>query len=264
MIKIAICSDLHLEFYQDNLSECDFISEILQIDDKCDTLVIAGDFAHPYDENDPLKINQVFLNVLTLLKQRFIHIIYVPGNHEYYQIKKHNISIENVDIWIKNICDNIGIHFLQKDSWLHPSGVKFLGCTLWSNIDPIAKKNTKNFKYVFDSCSQYNTLHKDHLIWLEKELIDSSISDPLIVITHYIPSFKGIPPHRSHPVISTAFATNLEYLFNKPMIGWIAGHSHEPMSVKINDIWLYLNPLGYKNERLVNSRKKDPFVFEQP
>lgn len=262
--KLAICSDVHLEFYsKHDLDQCQFLSEILQIDEECDTLIIAGDFGHPYDESDPLKENEVFLSALMRLKQRFQHICFVPGNHEYYQTKKHDKSIEETDAWIKKICDKLGIHFLQKSSWVHPCGVEFIGCTLWSMIDPMALHHTNNFKYIFDSKYQNDELHQDHVEWLENTLSYRKQNPrPIIVLTHYVPSFKGISPHRNDPIISTAFATDLEYMFGEPVIGWICGHTHDPRSVKINDIWLHLNPVGYKDEKIISNRNKEPYVFD--
>lgn len=261
-LQVAICSDLHLEFFN-SVDDCQTITELLKIDEKCDTLIIAGDFGHPYDEINENEINLTFYETLKKLKQRFLHVLFVPGNHEYYQIKKHSKTFDQTESWIKNICDDIGIIFLQKKSWIHPLGVEFLGCTLWSSIDSEGLKFTNNFKYLFDTKSQCDQLHTDHVEWMKesfKKRKQNENNYPIIAITHNVPSFRPISQINDH-IRRTAFATDLEYMFEKPLVGWICGHFHNPISIKINDIWLHMNPVGYSDEKMSNPRNVNTYTF---
>ena len=265
MLRAIICSDLHLEFYDND--KCPFLKKLLKPPSdnvkpdnvKCDTLIIAGDFGYPFNKKNA--VNQIFVSVLTKLKLRFEHIVYVSGNHEYYQTLERNRSIEETDKSIRDICDKIGIHFLQKDSWIHPSGVRFIGCTLWSDIGPEACKDMNDFQKVFESKYEYNALHQDHKDWLERQILVSEQTNPIIVVTHHLPSFKGIAPHYKDATNNSAYASNLDYLFDGPVIGWAGGHVHYPQSVQINGRFLHINPIGYKGEKIQHPRQDDPFVF---
>lgn len=164
------------------------------------------------------------------------------------------------------MCDQLGVIFLQKSSWFHPHGIEFAGCTLWSMIDPDGCKYTQSYINVFDSKQQSDQIHQDHVDWLRNILNTKKENTyPLIIITHYLPSFKTIKSNcDDNKIVNTAFATNLEYLFDlgkQKLIGLICGHSHEPKSIKINDIWLHLNPSGYPGEKMANQMNKNFYVF---
>ena len=257
-LHVTICSDLHLEFYH-NLEDCVFLQKILTVDPRSDTLIIAGDFGYPYGKKN--EINKIYQSVLTKFKERFKHIIYVAGNHEYYQTINMDLSIDYTDLWIKNICDQLGIHFLQKDSWIHPLGVEFVGCTLWTQISHEAYDRMNDSVYAVKSRYEYMGLHNDHLGWLEQKL--ENTTNPTIVVTHHLPSYKGISP-KFKDYENSGFATNLDHLFKNPVIGWISGHTHEPASVEINGIQLHINPIGYRGEKMIGKYSEKPFVFKYP
>jgi len=178
------------------------------------------------------------------LTKEFEHIIYVPGNHEYYQ--SHG-NLAQVESDIKFICDTLGIHFLQKDSWIHPNGIRFVGCTLWSDIDEKGCLQSNDFVHIFDKQQDYLLLHLNHKQWLQETLATSN--KPTIVVTHHLPSFQGVAA-KFQGENNTGYATNLESLFQFPVIGWICGHTHFPANIKINHIPLYINPIGYPGELL--------------
>src|SRR6476469_2735763 len=80
-MNIAIISDVHLETW--DKGKADSPSKIYA-STNCDTLVIAGDFGYPFNTRG--KCNRRFVNVLKKLKTIYEYIVYVPGNHEYYNI----------------------------------------------------------------------------------------------------------------------------------------------------------------------------------
>ncbi len=248
--SIVIISDLHLEFYHHD--HFPILRKILSIDN-CNTLIIAGDFGYPY--NNKKGTNKLYVNVLKKLKQHFEHIVYVAGNHDYFQAQMFSLDTFDIDCKIKKICDLLGIHFLQKDSWIHPSGIEFVGCTLWSNITEESYYQMNDSIKVFDSKNEYDFLHQDHKQWLDDFLLTSI--NPTIVVTHHLPSLKAI----TNDVFTSGYATNLEDLFVFPVIGWICGHTHEPCSILINDIPLYINPIGYKGQKSKKKRQDEPFII---
>lgn len=154
----------------------------------CDTLVIAGDFGYVFNKKGG--VNQRFVGVMKKLKHIYEHIVYVSGNHEFYNDK---FTIDEIDFKLKNICDDLKIHYLQKDTWKHPAtGVLFIGCTLWSDVFYEDVSLLNDYHKVFaNDMYHWKSLHKDHQSWLQ-ETIEMHKDVPIFVITHHLPSFLCI------------------------------------------------------------------------
>lgn len=96
-----IISDLHFEFYKN--SEIFFNKnpniEIASKNNPGSNLILAGDIGYVFvnkrrtKQFGPPKINNNFIILLTKFKELFKNIVYVSGNHEYYQCKRHNITL---------------------------------------------------------------------------------------------------------------------------------------------------------------------------
>lgn len=251
MLRCSVVSDVHLEYHPTpNYAELAPLPE-------SDTLIIAGDLGHPYDSK--AKWNLHTLGFLKFLKTKFKHVVYVPGNHEYYQCHQLNKAMQEVDVTLAAMCESVGVVFLQCNSWMHPSGVKIVGCTLWSDICQDAVNRLCDFQRVFPSRQDYIQVHRDHSKWLQQQIQESK--DPLLIVTHHLPSFKAIHPRFTNESINTAFASNLDPLFTNPVIGWISGHTHERVDLLINDIRLYVNPIGYPKEQRETTYNPKPTAF---
>lgn len=173
--------------------------------------------------------------------------MFVVGNNGYHRCHDLGITPQDVDKVVEKICQEVGVIFLQKSSWIHPeTQVRFLGCTLWSQIDYAGKQKMRDFMKVFDSMYKYFALHQDHLEWLEKELKSQDV--PTIVVTHHLPSFQVIHPSFAYQS-NSGFATNLEYLFlSKNLRAWICGHTHAP--------------IGYPGEKKLAERSDKVFLID--
>lgn len=232
MVKIQIASDLHLEF-----------SYIILDYTNADILVLAGDI-----HSDIGKLKKYILQILKANKN--IQIILVAGNHECYSktvpetIKKMN-RLFNEDKNISNRC-----HFLQ-DDFVIVHGIKFLGCTLWCDPpeiywDKISKKisDFSNIKeYSMNDCVM---LFKNSVKFIEQ---NCSSELPLIIVTHFSPSFSSINKIYAGLELNYYFASDIEdtILFAKPKL-WIHGHTHDTFSYYIGDTKIICNPRGYSNE----------------
>jgi hypothetical protein len=100
------------------------------------------------------------------------------------------------------------------------------------NISDIIKKYNKN---------------KDYLT----SVIENS-KKPLLIITHHLPSFEMILSEYDTSPCKSHFASDLNHLFKKPVIGWICGHS-DGFNEKINNIPCIMNSIGYPSEPRRNS-----------
>ena len=68
-MRVWIISDIHVD-YAENES---WIRDLSDIDYQKDALILAGDVCHDFNH---LK------NVLTVIKQKFAHLFFTPGNHD--------------------------------------------------------------------------------------------------------------------------------------------------------------------------------------
>ena len=243
--SLVAFSDVHLEFYNsDKYPKC------LMEEYDTNTLVIAGDFGYPF--NLKKLPNQHFIFVLKQLKLKYKYIVYVAGNHEQFQARQLDLSTIEIDLHIRAICEELSIVFLQKETWIHPeTKVCFAGCTLWSNIDETAQMN--DFNKIFRFRDEYLQLHRDHSRWLT-ETIQEYKEGPMIVVTHHLPSFAGISKEYWGGN-NTGYASNLDHLFQKPVVAWICGHTHTPNFKFINGIPLIINPIGYPKELKTTTKR---------
>lgn len=211
-------------------------------------LIMAGDIGYPTDEHYWLFLRDC-ANI-------YKHVICIPGNHEYYNqyfnIDQINSIIQQKSLEIFN--DNHNFHYLN-NSCVTLNGIKYIGTTLWSQLNPIFKRDIvlqlNDFNYIklkhlkkltFD---EYNNLHQRDLAWLTNE-IETTENSNFVVITHHLPSSKLNHPKYKNSTINSAFSTNLDHLIKSKL--WIAGHTHTHITKLINNTNIVVNPLGYINE----------------
>jgi Icc-related predicted phosphoesterase len=126
-MKIAICSDIHLEFGPISLKNTK----------KAEVLILSGDICVAKDilDLDPhetrfddksSKIHKFFQECCA----RFKHVIYISGNHEHY----HGDFAETFKIFRERLGYLINLHILDKESVLI-NNIMFIGGTLWTDMN---------------------------------------------------------------------------------------------------------------------------------
>jgi predicted phosphodiesterase len=95
---------VHLEFGEQCLPNTD-----------ADIVVAAGDIG-------------VFDQGLAWLRSINKPVIYIAGNHEFYNGEYHDVLQ-----MLRRECSGSNIQFLDKDVFIF-QGVRFLGCTLWADL----------------------------------------------------------------------------------------------------------------------------------
>lgn len=226
-IKIQYISDIHLEFR----------SKLPKIKPNADILVLAGDIGDPYT-----KIYKWLLNDVSI---KFKKIFIIPGNHEYYN---DDNDIDQINNYISNLLLEFpNITFLY-DSYEDYNGYRFIGSVLWSRItNPCYLTN--DFKYIKNiSIFLFNELHN-----ISKEFIKEAINSselPIIMITHFIPSFNFIINDK----YAQCFASNCDELFNSKIKLWIYGHTHHNNYIEnYKNVKFVCNPLGYPSEKALSN-----------
>jgi predicted phosphodiesterase len=127
-MKIAVCSDLHLEFGPISLENTE----------GADVLILSGDIcvAHDVRERDSFNLkgeSDKSNKIHTFFEEccaRFPNVIYIMGNHEHY----HGDFAQSVT----NLRDRLGylgnLHILDKE-FVEFNGVCFAGGTLWTDMN---------------------------------------------------------------------------------------------------------------------------------
>ena len=127
-MKIALASDLHLEF--GNIS--------LENTENADVLILSGDIciANELNERDPYEIagitnkSQLFHSFFQECSARFPHVIYIAGNHEHYHgdFATTLPNLKSKLSYLKNL------YVLDKE--MKTIGdVTFIGGTLWTDMN---------------------------------------------------------------------------------------------------------------------------------
>jgi Icc-related predicted phosphoesterase len=234
-MQLYVISDIHIEFK-------DFVPTITA----ADIVVLAGDIG-------------VGTSGVEWAAEHYpdVPVIYVPGNHEFYQ---HDIGI------IERLKDAApaNVHVLSNDAFEH-GGVRFLGTTLWTDFKfngkgeawfsrQTAKSLIEDFSSIRNGLRLFTPedsvhLHRDSVHWLVTEL-EKKFSGPTIVVTHHLPSSLSVgKPYKGDP-LNPAFASRLEGIIEKyePDL-WIHGHTHVPCDYEVFGTRVVCNPRGYPDER---------------
>jgi DNA repair exonuclease SbcCD nuclease subunit len=124
-MKIAICSDVHLEFGQLELENTH----------NAEVLVLSGDICTAVDLRvtdsilSSVKTDR-YLDFFTACSRNFPHVVYVMGNHEHY----HGDFATSAGI-LKDALKHLpNIHVLDKEVFTLGDYV-FLGGTLWTDMN---------------------------------------------------------------------------------------------------------------------------------
>jgi len=178
--------------------------------------------------------------------EKFEHVIYVTGNHEYYS--------SNISTLDAKLNDNLDprIHFLQNSS-VKINEVWFHGTTLWTDMghpaDHYFINDGMNDFHVIRYGTNYRKFRCNDAAMVHHramEFLKKNVKEGDVVITHHAPSFESsLECYRDTP-LQPAFATDLSdfMLDNKPKF-WVHGHMHNTSDYKIGDTNVLCNPRGY-------------------
>lgn len=140
-MKIAVCSDIHLEFGPISLENTE----------GADVLILSGDICVANDlrerdsynirgENDKSNKYHTFFQECSA---RFPHVIYIAGNHEHY----HGDYATTIPTLRERLGYLTNLHILDKE-FVELNGVCFAGGTLWTDMnkeDPQTLYGIKNY-----------------------------------------------------------------------------------------------------------------------
>jgi Icc-related predicted phosphoesterase len=253
-VGIYCISDIHSEFYQNNIE--DLLTQLKNnyTPKNAKFCILAGDIGSVSSD----KAIQAYKMVLQHYAQNYPHVIFVAGNHEFYNSQfQYDQVIEKLTELAKKFQN---VYFLHRNS-IVLENVQFIGATLWSDINETAASLINDFRYqVFRNRTEYLAAFQKDLKFLKQTLQNADptsvipkVEIPKVVITHHLPTDQLVHPRFARHPIGSAFATNILSslnLQNTPF--FFCGHTHESMisSYKTMDkiTRLIANPLGYPKE----------------
>lgn len=248
-MKIRLISDVHHEFYRGK----DWKRQPWSTSAGEDVLVLAGDIAS--GSSNVLDTIKYFLDT------GVPHIVYVPGNHEYY-----GTSISDFDNKIRNkLKDNVQVSLLNPGC-IKKDGVLFVGAPLFTKFsgDPLAEHNAQrliaDFRLIKEAkVSDYTAKYLEQSKYIFDCVKRQGESvHTIVVVTHWLPSHQLISSEYrlDRSGLNSYFANKLDSemqlvsdrLPNTRLV-WMYGHTHKCGNSRINGHWdCIANPAGYPNE----------------
>lgn len=125
-MKVAVCSDIHLEFGPITLENPGGV----------EVLILSGDIMVDRDLMDvdssdlfpkSKKIHEFFYNCCNV----FPHVIYIAGNHEHYHGDYAN-TLKEIKRKLKYLPN---LQILDKEHWDYKDEYRFIGGTLWTDMN---------------------------------------------------------------------------------------------------------------------------------
>lgn len=261
-MKIAVCSDLHLEF-----GDLD-----LQNDEAADVLILSGDIFIAsellYSDDKTAKLVPVIEHVAergkryyNFIKQccdRFSEVVMVSGNHEHY----HGDFGTTHDTISNTFADLENFNYLDKD-FLIIKGVIFYGGTLWTDMN---KEDPDTLYTIRGVMNDYRQIKNTSPTAGGKFLPEDSVEDhfafrrgldsvlekyndfPVVVVGHHAPTkFSTHPRYKDEFHMNGAYSSDLtNFILDRRQIKlWTHGHTHEPFDYMIGTTRVVCNPRGY-------------------
>ena len=280
-MKIKLVSDLHLEF-----SDC-FINN----DEGADVLILGGDIMIAQDLHDhPEPANtadqaaiangtglgrrqekaQRFRDFFKRCSFQFPHVIYIMGNHEFYNGKFY----AGIDYMREECAKYPNVYMLEQDMKII-NDVVFVGGTLWTNMnkrDPLTMHAIEgmmnDFRIIRNDARNYAcmsaldvAIRHDKTLGYIKLIVEEHRDKTCVVVGHHSPSFQSVHPTYAHETLMNGgYHSDLsEFIMDHPQIKlWTHGHTHHPFDYTIGETRIVCNPRGYENDGYSEDTGWDP------
>jgi Icc-related predicted phosphoesterase len=282
-MKIAICSDLHLEFGTISLENTENADVLILSGDIC----VAKDLMNK-DNNDILDRfgrSEAWHQFFQECSDRFPHVLYVMGNHEHYH-GDYRDTLGNLRSRLNYLSN---LHILDKEQIAIRDTI-FIGGTLWTDMnkeDPITLLHMKGMMNDFRCVKNSNRVtifkdedgkfhkresrftpedavedHKEMLSYI-RMMVEGKWDQKFVVVGHHAPSKQSTHPrYQKEEIMNGGYSTELsEFIMDHPQIKlWTHGHTHEDFDYMIGSTRIVCNPRGYDGYENRADRFKLKFV----
>lgn len=263
-MRLQLLSDLHLE-------RCpDFMPGAAP---GVDLLVLAGDIGS-YQAGSLLTGDEFGLARFSPLRPgaAWPRVLFVPGNHEF-----DGLEYAPTQARLRAVCEHLGIHWLDREQCVI-DGVRFLGCTLWTDFDALAAgestlarqlaQREKAFRAANFYLRKFSTLQDGmpmlapqlrELALVHQQWLTEALAQPFdgktVVVTHFAPSLLSADPRYGLTPGTAGFCNALDHLLPQASL-WLHGHLHCPQDYLAGDparpqrplCRVLANPLGYAHK----------------
>jgi Calcineurin-like phosphoesterase len=192
-------------------------------------------------------------------------VLYVAGNHEYYD-RKWGAPMRELEAdlrgWLAKNHPNVT--FLQNQGTT-VYGVHFFGGTGWTDFaggdpDAMAASSRQLADHSWISVEEgvrvtprhmvelHSAFSRELVAWLERD--DIPPGDDRVVITHHSPLVDPDSGYRDSPLQPAFVATDMAVVMQRyrPSL-WIHGHTHECRRTRFEETEVLSNQLGYPREK---------------
>lgn len=280
-MKIAIASDLHLEFGDINIQNTDSADVLILSGDIC----VAADIGRPDPHNflDDARSNRI-VDFFKRCSFQFPHVIYVLGNHEHYHGDFANTYNKIKSMLESNMLSNV--YVLEREI-KEIDGVTFIGGTLWTDMNngdqltlyhmrtmmndfrvvensnrvvnykayeqingvdnrerPIFK--TRTAKFSPEDAFEEHIKMKGYI----QQIVEGKADQKFVVVGHHAPSPLSIhSQYANDTIMNGGYSSDLnEFILDHPQIRlWTHGHTHHNFDYCIGSTRIVCNPRGYIN-----------------
>lgn len=269
-MKIAIASDLHLEFGDLEIAN----------DNNANVLILGGDIcvATDLDMRDrrqtelgfARKRSELFHDFFERCAANFPHVIYIMGNHEYYH---SDFATELAEVRRK-LAHLPNLYILEQEVKVIDD-VTFIGGTLWTdmnNSDPLTLYHMRtmmnDFRVIQNSAVPvyFRTQEGEFKTRIGKFMPENAVSEHVkmkqyiqsvvqgnhdrkyVVVGHHAPSRRSTHEMYAHDTIMNGgYSSDLdEFIEDHPEIKlWTHGHTHHSFDYVIGETRVVCNPRGY-------------------
>lgn len=264
-MKIYVTSDLHLEFGDLDIENQDDVEVLILSGD----IMISQDL-HNHRENfgyqTPINVSdlghrqkkaQMFRDFLRRCSERFPHVVYVAGNHEFY----HGKWPLGLDYLRQECAEFPNVYFMENDHRVI-DGVTFVGSTLWTDMnrfDPLTLHGVadlmNDFQIIRNSDQGFRRLKpadvaEAHRLSVDyiRHMLAQQLTPRYVIVGHHAPSTASVHPrYRDDHIMNGAYRSDLsELILEHPRIRlWTHGHTHEDFDYQIGTTRVVCNPRGY-------------------
>lgn len=265
-MRVAVCSDLHLEFQDINLQNTEGANVLILSGD----ILVAEDL-HQHPEMTYGMYSQVnlqdlgrrqasaqrFRDFLKRCSFQFPHVVYVAGNHEFYH-GKWKATLQ----YLRDECAKFNnVYFLENDVKVIDD-TTFIGATLWTDMnkgDPLTlhaiNDMMNDFRIIRNDEHGYTKLRPAHAMYRHQQTISylkSVLPDmkdrKIVFVGHHAPSKQSThPKYVNEYLMNGGYSSDLsEFILDHPEIKlWTHGHTHDPFDYMIGETRIFCNPRGY-------------------
>ena len=264
-MKVAVASDIHLEFGDLDLPNTD----------SADVLILSGDICVARDIGRPDTTNfmegarsQRVRDFFERVGRAFPHVIFVMGNHEHY----HGDFAKTYSILKNMLADGHphNVYLLEKEC-RDIDGWTFIGGTLWTDFNGADLQTMQHASWGMNDYHGIRNSNSGHASGIWKLIPEHTLRDHyamrdyirvvldnrrdqglrdrrVVVVGHHAPSRASTHPRYRHDILMNGcYSTPMdEFILTHPeIVLWTHGHTHEDFDYMIGSTRVVCNPRGY-------------------